>query len=288
MPPQNNHFVSIIIPSVRGKGNITEVTAALRQQTRAADEIIVVHDEKRQGAAWARNQGFAQCKGELIAFLDDDCLPPPNWLETLINTIDNYQADGVGGTYEETDSLLRDWRKRQNLPDIEMEDTKGLVGTGGNLMFTRTWLNSCIEHDGYVFSEVPGIAEDWELITRSRHRNVKLIYTPVRVKHLKKITPVAYLKQQFSRGKGIAMLYKIQKISGDALINQKSLLWGQKKRGKSKAAKWMMVLWKKGLGPFDIDSFDRKSDFIVFWLGEKFQGLGFLWHMFNSRKEAKF
>ena len=246
MSPQNNHCVSVVIPTIQSDDELDRIKVALSEQTRPAHEIIVVRDDKRQGAAWARNQGIAQCSGDLIAFLDDDCLPPKNWLESLVDAIDKYQADGAGGTYDETDSLLIDRRKRQNFPDVEMEDTQGLVGAGGNLMFTRAWLDRCIENDGYVFNEAFRISQDWELIIRSRQRNVKLIYIPVRVKHLKKMNAHAYLRQQFGRGKGIAMLYQLQKTSSTAQISQKSLLWGQGQGKKKRNTAWLKVLWKKG------------------------------------------
>jgi glycosyltransferase involved in cell wall biosynthesis len=283
MPSQNNHFVSVVIPTICREDDLEQVRLALSQQTRPADEIIVLRDEQRRGAAWARNRGFAQSKGDLIAFLDDDCLPPKNWLESLINAIDNHHADGAGGSYEETDSLLIDRRNRQNYPDVEMEDTQGLVGAGGNLMFTRSWLDSCIESEGYVFNEAFRIAEDWELIIRSRCRQIKLIYIPVRVKHLKKLKSAAYLKQQFGRGEGIAMLYQLQKNLDSSIISQKSLLWGQVRDKRNNGVIWLKCLWKKGLGPFDLKSFNKKSDFFIFWLGEKIQGLGFLWHLINNR-----
>lgn len=286
MPPLNNHCVSIVIPTIKNEDNLNRIKASLLRQTRPADEVIVVNDDERRGAAWARNKGIAQSKGDLIAFLDDDCLPPKNWLESLINAIDSYQADGAGGTYEETDSLLIDRRKRQNFPDVEIEDTLGLVGAGGNLMFTRAWLNGCIESDGYVFNEAFRISQDWELIIRSRQRGIKLIYIPVRVKHLKKMKASAYLRQQFGRGKGIAMLYQLQKTSSTLLTSQKSLLWGEGRGKHKKGVNWLKALWKKGFGPFDISSFDRKSDFVVFWIGEKIQGLGFLWHLINCRKKS--
>ena len=98
MANQRNHFVSIIIPTINCEDELSEIKTALLQQTTLADEIIVVNDKDRRGAAWARNKGIAQSKGDLIAFLDDDCLPPKNWLESLINAIDKHQADGAGGT----------------------------------------------------------------------------------------------------------------------------------------------------------------------------------------------
>jgi glycosyltransferase involved in cell wall biosynthesis len=277
------HCISVVIPTIVAEAELSHIKAALAQQTLPPDEIIVIQDTEYRGAAWARNKGIAQCKGDLIAFLDDDCLPPVNWLESLVSAIDSYQADGAGGTYEETDSLLIDRRKRQNFPDILMEDSQGLVGAGGNLMFTRTWLDKCVDYDGYVFNEAFRISQDWELIIRFRQRGVKLIYVPVRVKHLKTMTLSAYVRQQYGRGKGIAMLYRIQKGMDDKLVSQKSLLWGQGVTGRKRMINFMLALWRKGLGPFDVGSFEKKSDFIAFWLGEKSQGLGFVLQLLTSR-----
>jgi glycosyltransferase involved in cell wall biosynthesis len=284
MSSRDKHFVSVVIPTIMSDHSLEQLKMALQQQTRPADEIYFIHDDQRRGAAWARNKGVSRCNGDLVAFLDDDCLPPPNWLAALINAIDKYQADGAGGTYEETDPLLIDRRKRQKYPDTEMEDTQGLVGTGGNLMFTRTWLDQLAEKDGYVFNEAFRISQDWEFIIRSRQQNIKLIYIPVRVKHLKKLNAIAYLKLQFGRGKGVAGLYLLQRELNKTVITQKSLIWG---KNNSHGGGWLIALWRKGLGPFDISSFERKRDFIVFWLGEKIQGFGFLWYIFSIERNSK-
>jgi len=43
----------------------------------------------------AYNLGLAEANGEIIAFLDDDAVPHPNWLEEHVNTYNKY--NGVGG-----------------------------------------------------------------------------------------------------------------------------------------------------------------------------------------------
>jgi hypothetical protein len=40
------------------------------------------------------------------------------------------------------------------------------------------------------------------------------------------------------------------------------------------------MIWKKGLGPFDLQSFSTKRHFLVFWIGEKAQAFGFLYSFF--------
>lgn len=58
--------------------------------------IRYVH-EPRPGISHARNRGVAEARGELIAFIDDDELPAPGWLEDLLRTQRAYRADVVLG-----------------------------------------------------------------------------------------------------------------------------------------------------------------------------------------------
>lgn len=44
-----------------------------------------------------RNLGAAQARGNVLFFIDDDCLPPPSWMETLQATLDSMPAVGAVG-----------------------------------------------------------------------------------------------------------------------------------------------------------------------------------------------
>jgi GT2 family glycosyltransferase len=52
-----------------------------------------------RGPAAARNLGVASTSAPLVAFLDDDCAPAPDWLRELVAPFDNGDASlaGVGG-----------------------------------------------------------------------------------------------------------------------------------------------------------------------------------------------
>jgi len=50
---------------------------------------------------------------------------------------------------------------------------------------------------------------NWELAWRLRRYGAKLIYVPIKDTHLRKVTPISYLRPQFNRGIGIAGLYRI-------------------------------------------------------------------------------
>lgn len=49
------------------------------------------------GPATARNRGLREARGAIIAFTDDDCLPDPDWLEAVAETLGNPAVTAVNG-----------------------------------------------------------------------------------------------------------------------------------------------------------------------------------------------
>src|SRR5438105_15886833 len=106
--------VSIIVPTHNRAALLEAHLRALAAQTypRQSSEWIVVCDGCRddsasvareagadrvieldgEGAAAARNAGLADASAPLVAFLDDDIIPTPGWLEALVNDAASGQA----------------------------------------------------------------------------------------------------------------------------------------------------------------------------------------------------
>lgn len=275
--PVDQHRVSVIIPTV-GRETLAFCRAALAEQTRPPDEVLIIVDRDGRGAAWARNEGIGRATGDLIAFLDDDVIPPVDWLERLVAAIDRHTAAVAGGTFQETDPLLDAIRRRHPLPSSEQIDHGGLVGNSGNIIFVRDWLTACAQQDGYVFNPLfTGAGEDWELIGRLRKRSARMVYVPNPVTHLRQATGLQHLRHSFHRGVGIAMLFRAMKADPSGVVPQDSLLWGE--GGKKTRPRWLKALWMKLLGPFEWRKFPQKRHFWLFWLGEKCQAAGFFWEM---------
>jgi GT2 family glycosyltransferase len=116
----NEPLVSIVIPTYARPKRLRECLAALARQTMPADtfEIVVVDDGSPQpvvppeattsptiriirqpnaGPSAARNRGVEEARGELIAFTDDDCLPTPTWLLSLVTAHRQCPDALVGG-----------------------------------------------------------------------------------------------------------------------------------------------------------------------------------------------
>jgi glycosyltransferase involved in cell wall biosynthesis len=266
--------IAVIVPT-RGNRDLTQLTAAIQQQTRPPSEILVVEDRALRGGAWARNRGIERSSAELLAFLDDDCVPPPEWLKSLTAAIDAYGAAGAGGTYDEADPFLRARRQRQNYPDAMLIDQVGWVGAGGNVAYLRTVLEQLYAVDGHCFNEAFRISEDKELAWRVRVRGGKLVFVPVAVRHVKRCAGWPYLKEQFGRGIGIAALYRSARARRNLAAPDRGMLWAN--GGRPTVTTWLRILILKAIGPFDRASFQTVTDFLLFWIGEKSQGLGYLW-----------
>jgi cellulose synthase/poly-beta-1,6-N-acetylglucosamine synthase-like glycosyltransferase len=92
--------------------------SALRLQTVSPVEVIVVVDHNQQllesarkafpaakvigngharGLAGARNAGVEVAQGSIVAFVDDDARPEPDWLERLYRCFEDPAAVGAGG-----------------------------------------------------------------------------------------------------------------------------------------------------------------------------------------------
>ena len=61
---------------------------------------VVVENLQVPGLSGCRNSGVAAARGELIAFLDDDAVAEPDWLEHLSSGYERDSVLGVGGSVE--------------------------------------------------------------------------------------------------------------------------------------------------------------------------------------------
>lgn len=282
MDVKNNNFISVIIPTLR-RESINAVLEALNKQTRKPDEVIVVEDLFNESASVIRNKGIEKCKGNLIAFLDDDTIPPEDWLEKFEKQIVEYDADGISGNYIESDPFLNEIRMSRNFPNETIVNPNGYFGIGGNVMYTRSCLEKSKKAFGFVFDpSFRNTSEDIDLALRLRVLGCKLVYTTNHVIHLKKVNFKRYLKSQFIRGKGLYNLFLSSKKYQTEKILGNSLLWDSKNH-RSIINRWISVFIKRIIGPFNREEFSTLKYFLMFWIGEKVKSLGFAHQMITNK-----
>lgn len=132
---QSRPKFSVVIPSYERPQRLSELMGALSRQIERDFEVVVVdqsaqpwggaaqawgfplfyHHSPVKGAVRARNTGAMLAQGEIIAFVDDDCLPEPEW---LLNARAHFADDEVVGV----EGLIRsdhlddpDWRPVTNV-----------------------------------------------------------------------------------------------------------------------------------------------------------------------------
>ena len=108
--------ISVVVCSYNGSRTIRDTFEALRRITYPNFEVIVVDDGSKdataaiaseydvrlirtenRGLSSARNTGWRAATGEIIAYIDDDAYPDPDWLTYLAATFTRGHHVGVGG-----------------------------------------------------------------------------------------------------------------------------------------------------------------------------------------------
>ena len=114
--------VSVVIPSYNSAQYIRQCLRAIQSQStklpfevllidssndgteqivgREFSEIKLFHFQDRRSVGAARNIGVEKARGEVVLFVDTDCIVEPTWIEQMYGAIQEFNADGVGGSVE--------------------------------------------------------------------------------------------------------------------------------------------------------------------------------------------
>lgn len=217
-------ILSIVIPTYNRPEGLGRCLQSLASQSADPSlwEVIVVNDggvdvsgiveafngriravllnQPNQGPASARNHGARSSTAERIAFLDDDCVAEPDWVDSLLRHAG--PGELIGGQVKNrlTDNIYSE--TCQTLIDYLYER----LDRSTDMFFTSN--NMCLHADdfrrigGFDTGFRTSAGEDREFCVRAAQSGVRLRWVPdVRIGHMHKLDLPSFLRLHFKYGR---------------------------------------------------------------------------------------
>ena len=240
--------ISVIVCSYNGARTIRDCLGGLRRLDYPAFEVIVVDDGsndatpaiareygfrvisgRNQGLSHARNVGLRAASGEIVAYIDDDAYPDPDWLRYLAAGFLGSTHAGIGGPNlpPPGDGLVAE--SVANAPGgpihVLLSDQEAEHIPGCNMAFRRSALLAI----GGFDPQFRTAGDDVDICWRLRERGWTLGYQPGAVVwHHRRNSVRTYWKQQVGYGRAEAMLERKwpEKYNGAGHISWAGRLYG--------------------------------------------------------------
>jgi glycosyltransferase involved in cell wall biosynthesis len=231
--------VSVIIPTKNSERTIEDCLRSLLENNEV-NEVIIVDDSADKtkdkvlkynvkfiyapgkNISEARNIGIINATGDIIAFTDDDCIVPKDWIKKAIQFFKDEKVGAVGGpnltpensTFREKCAgvALSSWfgaglsryRYLSDKSKGEFVETDELKLATCNLFLRR----KALENVG-LFNPKQFPCEENELLHRMKRKGYKIIYSPfLYVWHKRRPLFFPFAKQIYWYGIGRALLLK--------------------------------------------------------------------------------
>lgn len=231
--PERRIAFSVIVPTYNRLQSLKKTLESLFRQDHPEYEIIVVNDggtdgtaeyieglarEGRIGAithpnaglAATRRRGLTVARGEFVAFTDDDCVVPPDWLSRYDQAFRRTGAAGIGGATETGDranayALVNDIMHNHFKRAFAAGGRDGTPFlTGNNVAYRR----DALEKAGGPDPRFRMGAEDRDLAYRVSAAGGLVLYEPsIVVRHFNDSDFTRYVRQQFRYGVGSYLYY---------------------------------------------------------------------------------
>ncbi len=227
---------SVVIPTFNRKDILRQCLKSLQAQDFTDFEVLVVDGgndgteemlarefpgfrylrEERSGPSVARNLGIERATGEIIAFTDDDCLPPPDWLSKMADGYRRYpMVSGVAGSCTPPEKVWRAnvlarqdvwhvWYAYGLTPERGEYVAGGLdvPGSTSNVSYRRAALLAVGGFSSHFTRHIAG--EERELRERlCAHNFDQFLYVPVNVLHMRAYHWKDFFTQTFETALGV-------------------------------------------------------------------------------------
>jgi len=176
--------------------------------------------EERQGLSYARNRGWQEACGVYVAYLDDECTVPENWISMALELIREPAADVFGGPYFGSYLTTPPFWWKSSYESYQLSDTARFLNDGeyirgANLFIKRSVLASSDGFDADLGMTGGVIAygeeSEWQRRYRKTTEKPTVFYDPhLFVYHLvrkEKYDPRYMLRSRFAGGRHIYSVF---------------------------------------------------------------------------------
>ncbi len=211
--------ISVVVCTINRRDSLERTLISLREQSYTRFEVVVINGPSTDGTAKmleqfadrarsydcaeasvsrARNVGVQQAAGDIVAFIDDDAIPPSDWLENMVPPFTDERIAAVGGPVFDVPLDRFDWRictsTRLGIVDVDSDPPIGAyqgVGTdpfpylaGCNVGHRR----SALQAIGGFNAALPYVYEDTDVCCHLNDAGYQLGYIEqLQVSHYREV-----------------------------------------------------------------------------------------------------
>jgi len=218
--------ISVVVCTHNGSRTLRDCCEGLAKLDYPDFEVIVVDDGssdhsadiaeqypfrvmrmEHRGLSHARNTGLAAASGEIVAYLDDDAWPDPDWLRYLAEVFTRSDHVGVGGPNlsppEDGETAQCISNSPGNPSHVLITDEEADHIPGCNMAFRKAALEAV---DGFDL-RFRTAGDDVDVCWRLREQGGTLGFSPAAVVwHHRRASVPAYLRQQRGYGRAESLL----------------------------------------------------------------------------------
>jgi cellulose synthase/poly-beta-1,6-N-acetylglucosamine synthase-like glycosyltransferase len=230
-------FVSVIVPVRDGEPMIADCLDSILTADYPADrrEILVIDNgssdgtaalirarpvrylhEPRRGVSNARNRGIAESTGEILAFVDADCLVEPQWLGELVRAFEDPEVGAVAGDLQHAPPTTAAERQAARLLGNWQRfafNSNPAYPITANAAYRRDVIDRIGPFDPHMTR-----AQDVELGLRfQQHSDLRLAYAErATARHRNRTTWLGFFRQQLGWAYGAGLVgAKYEAMGGD-------------------------------------------------------------------------
>ena len=173
------------------------------------DYPIRYFHQNNAGPASARNRGIREARGEIVLFIDSDCVPQPGWLKAMTAPFADPEIDGVKGIY-----ITRQRGIIARFIQLEFEERYRLLARAHFIDFIDSYSagfkkEKLQEVGGFDENFPKADNEDVDLSYKLAAAGCKMVFQPEAVvEHTHPDTLIKYIKLKFFRAYWREMVYR--------------------------------------------------------------------------------